>query len=210
MALGRYRERTLVPRHLSAGAEVDVGTIEVTGGGVIEGIVVDGVTGQPVEHGGVVALRDGATGERTTAMGDDCDADGHFRLDGLPPGSWTVAYPLSPQERVHVDLHDGEVVTGIRIVTADATALDANGFSLTNDEGDLVVSDVEPDSPAAEAGLEPGDTVVGLRVGGFDLPRGMGERGQAITRAILGHWDGPGVSLVVDRGDGEKEVPLDW
>lgn len=202
--------RTLVPRHLGPRERVDLGDIEVTGGGGIEGILVDGLTGEPLHDEPILALREGAPGERTTPMGTDAEADGTFRFEGLPAGRWTLAHPLSPQERVYVTVRDGEVTRGVEIVTSDATALDVNGFSLEDAEGDLVVTEVEPDSPAEEAGLASGDAVVGLKVAGFALPRSLGSRGQALTRAVLAHWDGPGVSLVVERDGEEQDVPLDW
>jgi hypothetical protein len=203
-------ERTLVPHHLASGEEHDLGDIAIEGGGGIAGVLVDGLTGEPKAHAPVLAYRSGARDERITPTGTDTDADGHFSFDGLPPGSWTVAHPLSPQEAVHVVVRDGAVTSGVKLVTSDATALDVNGFELADDDGALVVTDVTPDSPADDAGLEPGDAVVGVRIAGFDLPEALGERKQALTRLVLGHWDGPGVTLVVDRDGDRQEVPLDW
>jgi predicted metalloprotease with PDZ domain len=110
-----------------------------------------------------------------------------------------------------VTVTEGVVTRGIRITTSDATALDENGFALTTEGGALVVQDVTPGSPAADAGLEPGEEVVGVLLGGFDLSSAMGEDGAEFARAVLGHWDGPGVTLVVRGADGgEEEVPLEW
>ncbi len=204
-------ERILVPRAVRPHAIVDVGTVELPGGGTIEGVVIDGVTGSPLNRAPVIAVRRGEHGERVTLMGGDTDDDGSFRMEGLPAGSWTLAHVLSPQERVPVTVRDGETRSGVEIVTSDATALDENGFALQDEDGALVVSDVAPGGPADEAGLEPGEQVVGVLVGGFDIAGAVGEDGAPFARAVLGHWDGPGVTLVVRNPDGsEEEVPLDW
>jgi hypothetical protein len=206
-----FYERSLIPRRVRLRDEVDVGDITLPGGGGIDGIVVDGLTGAPADEEAVVAWREGVGGERTTFAGEDCGYDGDFRMRGLPPGTWTVAHILAPHDGVTVTVTEGAVTRGVRITTSDATALEENGFALTEEEGALVVQDVTPGSPADEAGLEPGEEVVGVLVGGFDMSSAMGEHGQDFTRALLGHWDGPGVTLVVRSPDGgEEEVPLEW
>lgn len=204
-------ERILVPRRVGRGAVVDVGDIRLPGGGVIEGVVIDGVTGEPLAEAAVIALREGAAHERVTAMADEGEFDGSFRLEGLPGGTWAVAPMLAPQESVTVTVREDAVTGGVRLVTSQATALAENGFELQDEDGALVVSDVTADSPADLAGLVPGDEVTGVLVAGFDVTSGMGSRGGDIARAILGHWDGPGVTLVVRGADGgEEEVPLEW
>ncbi len=206
-----FYERSLIPRRVRLRDEVDVGDITLPGGGGIEGIVIDGLTGAPLDEEAVVAWREGVGGERATFAGEDCGEDGVFRMQGLPPGTWTVAHILAPHDGVAVTVTEGAVTRDVRITTSDATALEENGFALTEEEGALVVQDVTPGSPADEAGLEPGEQVVGVLVGGFDMSSAMGEHGQDFTRALLGHWDGPGVTLVVRSPDGEEEeVPLEW
>ncbi|MDP2309572.1 MAG: carboxypeptidase regulatory-like domain-containing protein [Pseudomonadota bacterium] len=208
---GARTPRTLIPRRVKLREEVDVGDILVPGGGGLEGRVVDGVTGAPVSQAPVIAMREGVGGERVTMMGSDAEHDGTFAFEGLPPGTWTVAHMLSPHERVTTSVREGVVTRGIEVVTSDATALDENGFALTEEDGALVVSDVTPESPADDAGLEPGEAVTGVLLGGFDVTSAMGEHGMDAARAILGHWDGPGVTLVVRAADGsEEKVPLEW
>ena len=70
--------------------------------------------------------------------------------------------------------------------------------------------DVEPDSPAADAGLEVGDRVEGLLLGGLDIGSYLGNRADTMLQMVLGHWDGPGVTLLVEREGETYEVPLDW
>ena len=33
---------------------------------------------------------------------------------------------------------------------------------------------------------------------------------EMFTRMVLGHYDGPGVTLVVEGDEGEELVPLEW
>ncbi|MFN7146674.1 MAG: hypothetical protein ACK4YP_23065, partial [Myxococcota bacterium] len=210
-AYGGRQERILVPRRVAPRAVVDVGDIRLPGGGVIEGIVIDGVTGEPLPEAAVIALREGGAHERVTAMADEGEFDGSFRIEGLPGGTWTVAPMLAPHEAVTVTVREDAVTGGVRLVTSQATALAENGFELQDEAGALVVSDVTEGSPADLAGLVPGDEVVGVLVAGFDVTSGMGSRGGDFARAVLGHWDGPGVTLVVRSADGgEEEVPLEW
>lgn len=205
------KERTLPPLHVGPGARVDVGALDVQGGGVVAGLLIDGLTGQPLSHEPVVCVRWSDGPERSAVLGGQSDQDGHFRIEGMPPGTWSLSHILSPQDAVEVEVRDGELTDGIRIETSEATSLDINGFTLTEEEGQLVVAEVEEGSPADDAGLEAGEVVVGVRLAGIDLGSSIGSKGAEISRFVLGHWDGPGVSLVVKGPSGEEElVPLDW
>jgi hypothetical protein len=196
--------------HRSAGDVRDVGTIDLDGGAVIEGVVIDGVTGDPEDEAPLMAWRTADAGGRGTPTLAESDADGSFRFEGLPGGEWTIAPALAPQQSVTVTVAEGGTRTGVRVVTSDATALTQNGFELEEDEEGLVVADVTPESPADDAGLVPGDVVTGVRIAGFDVSSALGEYDATFTRLVLGHWDGPGVTLVVEGEDGEELVPLDW
>lgn len=209
-AEGDWLERTLVPRPVRVGRTTDVGTIELDGGGSVSGRLVDGLTGAPMARKPVLALRQAAEGERTTPYGTDTDPDGHFEMSGLAPGTWRLSYLLSPHEHVEVVVREGQEVTGVVVQSSDATALDANGFELVDEDGELVVDFVDTGSPAMEGGLEPGDEITGLLLGGFDLSGVAGGHSPELTRLVLGHWDGPGVTLIVEREGEEREVPLEW
>ncbi len=208
---GESRERTTLPRVVREGKVTDLGVVDLMGGGIIEGVLLDGLTGSPASHEPVIALRQGGEGERTTPMGTDTNPDGGFVLEGLPAGTWHLSHLLSPHEYTVVEVEDGYVSDGVEVLTSDATALETNGFDLVQEEeGALVVDFVDTGSPAMDGGLEAGDEVTGVLLAGFDVVGMAGDDAPEITRFILGHWDGPGVTLVVEREGEELEVPLDW
>ena len=171
--------------------------------------MVDGLTGEPLHDRSVLAVREGEEDERVTPMGARTDDDGVFLIQGLPAGTWRVAPLLSPQAYQVVEVEDGFVTEGIEIETSEATALEENGFELVEEGGGLVVSYVAPDGPAMLGGLEEGDLIEGVQVGGLDLDMFEGADSK-VSRVLLGHWDGPGITLVVDRAGEELEVPLEW
>ncbi|MDP2310846.1 MAG: hypothetical protein Q8P18_32810 [Pseudomonadota bacterium] len=198
------RERLLLARHVRAGERVDLGDIEITGGAAIEGVVVDGLTGAPAPFETVIATRVPGPGERRIVKISEVDEDAAFRVAGLPGGTWSLITPLAPQNAIQVVLRDDQVVTGVEVPTSDDTSLVENGFTLTQGErGTLVVGDVTPDGPAGRAGLEAGERVTGVRLAGVELDPMM-------SRWVLGAWDGPGVTLLVEGEAGPEAVPLEW
>jgi hypothetical protein len=217
---GEEHRMNTLPQRVRARRTTDLGVLDLRDGGGIEGLLVDGLTGEPMRFEPVLALRMAEGKERTTPMGADSDGDGVFHLKGLPPGRWRLAHPLSPHEYTEVIVEDGAITDGIEVRTSDATALDHNGFDLAHLEDELLVEDVEEGSPADRAGLLPGDRITGIQIAGFDLSGLPGGVPAEATRAVLAHYDGPGVTLIVDRpgagaGDtgmigGPIEVPLEW
>ncbi len=90
--------RLLLPRTVSGPAEVDVGDVAVPGGVELRGKIVDGLTGQGVPGARVVAIRRGLGSERLAVTGASTADDGSFRIHGLPPGRWSVAYALADED----------------------------------------------------------------------------------------------------------------
>jgi hypothetical protein len=209
-ATGEPLERSTTPLAVKPRRETDAGELELLGGGGIEGVLVDGLTGEPISHHPVMGLREAAGARRRSPALADTDSQGRFQMAGLPPGQWTLAHPLSPHQSTTVQVEDGVITDGVLIETSEATALVENGFTVAADGELLVVSGVEPGGPAWEAGLLEGDVVDGVLIAGFDMGTMLGELEPDLTRLVLGQWDGPGVTLVVDREGERVEVPLEW
>lgn len=187
---------------------VDAGTLDIGGGGRIEGVVLDGTTGEGVPGQVVVAYA--GTDDTLSGLGQTVSrGEGHFEISGLQDGRYDVMLASRPLHTVSVTVSDG-AAEPLELETGDAGLLTSNGFELeTDDAGQLVVRDVDPEGTAAAAGLLPGDAVVGVTIGGFDPGELLPGMADEITDAVLDHWDSAGVGLVVER-DGERvEVPLE-
>ena len=204
------RHRVLPPSRVRPRTNTDVGKIEMLDGGDIEGQLVDGIPGEPVSNGAVIAVRPGQGQERSTPAFGDVGFDGNFTIEGLPPGEWELCHVLSPHLITTVTVEDGAITDGVVVETSDATALDTNGFSMRRENEQLTVDEVEPGSPAEQAGLMPGDAVTGILIAGLDLSSQAGENADQFMNLVLGHWDGPGITLVIDRDGEAHEVELDW
>ena len=207
----RHGPRTVrLPPVRINGEATDVGDVELWGGGSIEGVVEDGLTGEPIGHAPVVALRTVGPDERSTPAFGDTDAEGRFTIEGLPPGPWEVFTMTSPFRRTRVTVEDGLVTDGVRVRTAEATLLDDNGIALhSGKDGALRVESVDPDGAAAERGLRAGDAVVGVTLLGFDSTTLPAEFSEKMAEGLLGHWGGPGIGLVIERDGVLMDVELD-
>lgn len=186
------------------GEMVDVGTIDIGGGGRIEGVVIDGVTGDGVPGQAVVAYQ--GSNDELAGLGQTVSgAEGRFTISGLVDGDYEVILANRPFTTESVTITDGRT-DDVELTTGEAGLLTSNGFELeTDDAGNLVVGTVDPDGAAAGAGLEEGDVVVGVTLGGMDVGELVPGMSDEITDAVLDHWGGPGVGLVVDR-DGDRTV----
>lgn len=202
--------RVLDPTRVRARKTTDVGEVEMLAGGGIEGRVTDGLTGEPRSGAPILAIKHGEGSARSTPFFADIDMDGTFRFEGLPPGEWELSYFLTPHVSTTVTVDDGAITDGVEVETSDATALETNGFSLGVEDGHLAIQEVEPGSPADDAGLLEGDSVEGVLVAGLDIGSHLGEHADQFMQLVLGHWDGPGVTLLVERDGEELEVELDW
>ena len=86
------------------------------------------------------------------------------RIDGLENPTWEDVLPkvaLSPNQPLTMDVaHENQVVS--RTIVPQATGPDQMGTPGWDPEEAVVVSDLEPNMPAAQAGIKPGDVVVGI------------------------------------------------
>lgn len=190
------------------GDTVDVGDVEIGGGGRIEGVVLDGATGEGLPGIAVVAWS--AKGDELAGMGQGVSGtEGRFIISGLDDGTYSVVLANRPLDEHQVVVKDGRSEP-LELTTGEAGLLAENGFALrTDDQGRLEVASVEEGGPAFENGLQEGDRVEGLTLAGIDMTEMFPGASDDITDAVLDKWGGPGVGLVVDR-DGERVVvPLD-
>lgn len=204
------RDRMLQPVPLRAQEHKDIGDVEVWEGGGIEGILIDGLTGEPTS-GPILALRQASGDERTMpAPTQAARSSGAFSLGGIPAGTWRVFTPMSPHQSVTVVVEDGAITDGVEVITSEATALQANGFSLTSEDDLLIIEAVAPGSPADDAGLRPGDAIVGIMVAGVELSGMGGVSMPSLARLLLGNYDGPGITVLVEQDGEPLEVSLEW
>jgi RNA polymerase sigma factor (sigma-70 family) len=178
--------------------------IVLSQGTKLRGRVVEYGTGIPIPSAEVTVLSVGAPISTST------DGNGVFSVDGLPPGrvAWIAAAADSRQyvyDRIRVTLPLGKPVVdigAIQLVPGDAAARSAawTGIFPTNLDGVASVETVAPRSPAALAGVKPGDALVsvdGVSVAGLGFRAiyyflggqpgtkvtiGLGTRSIALTR----------------------------
>jgi protocatechuate 3,4-dioxygenase beta subunit len=186
----------------------DVGTIDIGGGGRIEGVVLDGTTGEGLPGQAVVAYA--GTDQSLSGLGQTVSGtEGRFVISGLQDGDYQVILATRPLHTHSVTVSDG-TADSLELTTGDAGLLAKNGFELeTDDEGQLVVGAVDDESGAARGGLEEGDVVVGVTIGGVNVGEMMPSMADEVTDAVLDHWGGPGVGLVVEREGEQVTVPLE-
>lgn len=196
-----------VPQIDIAAGITDIGTVELGGGGRIEGVVLDGVTGDGAPGETVLAVA--SHNDQLTGLGQAVSTtEGRFVIVGLEDGDYDVRLATRPLSTTPVTVSGGES-DPIELTTGSAGLLDTHGFALeTDDEGVLVVTDVDPDGSAADAGLEPGDRVVGVTVAGIDVGALFPDLADTVTDGVLDGWGGPGAGLVVERNGETIEVGL--
>lgn len=189
---------------------VDLGVVDLDGGTDVAGVVLDGLTGQGAPGEAVVAVQSVAEGKAPGTSVTVSRSEGRFVLRGLGDGDWSVFLASRPFSPVDVHVGDGQANHEPVLETGAADLLGEQGFGLaTDDVGTLVVQDLDPDGGAALAGLEDGDRVVGVTLMGMDLGSWMPGLEDQLLDAVLEHYSGPGVGLVVERDGETVEIDLD-
>lgn len=178
----------------------DLGHLFIDEGAQVSGVVIDGVTGEGAVGQVVVAVGTDGVGGATAMSGPE----GAFTLTGLDAGDYEVLLATRPLSSVQLNLAADARVDGVELATGAASLLAENDVKLaTDDEGKLVVS-----AENADLGLRPGDEVVSLEIGGVDLRDALpGYTAEAVD-AVLEHYSGPGVQLILDDGEAERAVGL--
>ena len=201
--------RSLPPVVVEGGVE-DLGDIELSGGGRIEGVVLDGLTGQGKPDVAVSAVEKVTTDDPsfTPKIGNAISGtEGRFMILGLEDATYEVFIATDPFDRTEVSVSDGEA-DEVELVSGSSDLLDKHGFDLVTEDGDLVVDAVDGGGTAESAGLQAGDTIDSVRVFGVDLGEMLPGMEDELTDAILSTYGGPGVTLVVDREGQTVEVGL--
>ncbi len=200
------RTRSPPAFRLAAGESRDLGDIELRAGGDIRGTVTDPLAGRSPYGMLVWAVKLSDSGPPLTPVTARVDEAGEFVIEGVPPGTWHVASPEAPHHFVTVEVEDG-VESEVQLELSDDDVLRGNGFEVTmDDDGALVVAEVDPAGPAAAEGLRNGDRIVTVAIAGVPVEA----LGFAAAHMVLSDYDGPGLALVVDRDGLEHEVPLAW
>ncbi len=194
-----------IPELVLSGDMIDLGDIELLAGGAIAGRLYDGLTGDTLRSEAVYAapVRDGVL--TMPAAFTETDHNGAFELSGLPDGAYNVVAVRDPLGAVEVELVDeGEVWVELEL-WGDAFEEDQGLSLVSGGAGELVVDAVPEESPAAAAGLQPGDVISDVKLFGLQLstlhPR--------LSSAALRYYSGPGMALVVDRGGEAVEIDLE-
>ena len=183
---------------LGPGEVVDLGVIDVGGSGGVAGVVYDGLTGE-TRQWSTVMIRATDHDSSVNPFGSMAmtGPDGEFELTGLPRGEYEVFLAQRPMTREVVNVR-GSVVSGLVLETAEASVLDEQGFGV---DDELVVSSIDPDGWAAEAGLLQGDAIVGVTMMGMDTTMLDPTYSELAAQTVLRHYSGE-LGLVVER-DGE-------
>ena len=192
------------------GQRYDLGEIDLMGGGLIQGVVIDALTEQGAPREMVMAIRTDIQTELPAMQMAHTGSEGRFELRGLDDGTYKVSTTARPFTHDTVILDDGVADHEVELTTGAAGLLDEQGFSLVTDQqGELMVDGVEPGGLADGAGLRAGDVVSGVLIGGIDLGMLIPGLDDYMVEAVLEHYSGPGVSLVVLRDGAEVTVELD-
>lgn len=163
-----YAPATTPPLTVSAGDTTGPVVVQLEGGGTVEGIVRDAETGEPIEGVEVRFLM--RTGDNRPPR-TRTDADGHYRLDGLPSGRSSLRFA---QGHYNFELIGGLYVPDGGRLTHDVDLepiepgdqpgqyLQGIGATLHHHDDGFRVAGTGDDSPAVAAGIEENDVIVGI------------------------------------------------
>jgi protocatechuate 3,4-dioxygenase beta subunit len=195
-------------RYVEVGPAGAVADFSLVPGGVIEGVVRDERTKEPVAGASVVARRDSgaillaeAGAHRATSR-----ADGRFRLAGLGPGAWEITatdharHSKAPTivgigvaeqvSNVELPIGSGPVIRGRVVDESGAPAPDVALRVVARGEGAEATADAQ--GAFTLEGLRPGDYVITARSMAY-LPSG-------VARVAFGDKDVDGVVVRVRHG----------
>jgi hypothetical protein len=161
---GRFASRTI---DLAPGENIRGVELELTAGGLVTGRAVDAVNGAAIGGLDVHAWSrfEGSSRAKT-------EADGSFRLEGVPPGSMTIAIGDTYEG------HGGHCGRALDVEVAIERTIDLGSVSLhrsratpqrailgirfRTDTKAVEISELMADLPAARSGLRVGDVIVSI------------------------------------------------
>jgi predicted metalloprotease with PDZ domain len=169
----------------------------------MKGSVVDDATRMPIPNAHVVALNEPQVSTLT-------DAAGAFRLEGIVANPVRVIAFVTDRRL----LEDGQEAVGVAagaevnvgninlVRRPDAEPTGFSGLTAVNRSGHIIVNGVNPDSPAAAAGLEVDDEIVSI-----DGAQ-AGVYGTNTVRYLLNGTPESVVALAVRHGQSQRNVAL--
>jgi hypothetical protein len=140
---------------LAQGAPASAGSLSTSGPYRIAGVVVSGVTGEPIRRASVAALTEADSHTVATVLTDD---EGRFSLNGLAAAKYRLTAAKRGYRNAYFDEHDEY---SSAIVTGDGQ--DPTGLTFKLMPGAVLRGTVTGDG---------GDAVEGARVFLFERPRG--------------------------------------
>ncbi|HEX3761519.1 MAG TPA: carboxypeptidase-like regulatory domain-containing protein [Kofleriaceae bacterium] len=194
-------------RRVEVGPTGAVADFALVPGGVIEGVVRDERSREPVAGASVLARRGAMTllaepGARRAIT----DGDGRFRLAGLAPGAWSLqatAGPRALRDPVRVGLGVAEQVTGVELLIGARPVIRGH---VVDDAGAAVPGIAvrargRGEGTEATADATGGFVLEGLRPGSYSISaRGDTYLSAGDTRVALADKDVDGVVVTVRRG----------
>lgn len=208
--------------------------LELGGWGAVRGRAVD-LEGQPVAGIAVAVMSEGGdrdggarTLERLGGGGLTTDADGRFEVEGLGPGRGSIMvgtedelltggriatryFSIAPGgvtdlgDVVLIELKISDPAKAGTFEVEVGEPPEKGRLAVPEDERTLRVRTVEPDGPAAKAGLEPGQRIVA--VAGHDVAK-IGATTAALLLTPGVHEAGHRLEISVETDDGSRQLEL--
>jgi hypothetical protein len=186
--------------YLARGAEHNLGDLELRESGVLVVDCVSALTADPTDSRLLIQRIDDTVreGPRITRC-----SGGTARWEGARPGRYEVWPIPTAWEVTEVEIESG-AESRIRIEVGSGTFIAQAGVDLTEDrQGNYHIEAIEPGSPAALAGLQPGDTLTGATYLGVEL---RGPEALEVLSVLEEAWTPEGLDLHFQGSDGEPRT----
>ena len=186
--------------YLARGADHNLGDLELRESGVLVVDCVSALTGDPTDSRLLIQRIDDTVreGPRITRC-----SRGNARWEGARPGRYEVWPIPTAWEVTEVEIEAG-AESRIRIEVGSGTFIAQAGVDLAEDrQGNYHIEAIEPGSPAALAGLQPGDSLIGATYLGVDL---HGPEALELLSVLDEAWTPEGLDLHFQAADGQSRT----